>query len=48
MANLGLLDNGIKIRSMHLPDLFQDHDSQDKQYAEAELCADDIVRMVLK
>lgn len=48
MANLGLLDNGIKIRSMHLPDIFQDHDTQDKQYADAELCADDIVRMVLK
>lgn len=48
MANLGLLDNGIKIRSLHLPDIFQDHDTQDKQYAEAELCADDIVRMVLK
>lgn len=48
MANLGLLDNGIKIRSMYLPDIFQDHDTQDKQYAEAKLCADDIVRMVLK
>jgi 1-deoxy-D-xylulose-5-phosphate synthase len=48
MANLGLLDNGIKIRSMHLPDIFQDHDTQDKQYTEAELCADNIVRMVLK
>jgi 1-deoxy-D-xylulose-5-phosphate synthase len=48
MANLGLLDNGIKIRSMHLPDIFQDHDTQDKQYAEAGLMADDIVRMVLK
>jgi 1-deoxy-D-xylulose-5-phosphate synthase len=48
MANLGLLDNGIKIRSLHLPDIFQDHDTQDKQYAEAKLCADDIVRMVLK
>lgn len=48
MANMGLLDNGIKIRSMHLPDLFQDHDTQDKQYTEAELCAADIVRMALK
>lgn len=46
MANLGLLDNGIKIRSMHLPDLFQDHDTQDKQYTEAGLMADDIVRII--
>lgn len=45
-ANLGLLDSGLKIRTMHLPDIFQDHDAQDKQYAEAGLCAADIVRMV--
>lgn len=48
MANLGLLDNGIKVRSMHLPDIFQDHDTQDKQYQDAHLCAADIVRMVTK
>jgi len=48
MANLGLLDGGLKIRSMHLPDIFQDHDTQDKQYQDAHLCAADIVRMVTK
>lgn len=48
MANLGLLDSGLKVRTMHLPDTFQDHDTQDKQYAEAELCAADIVRMATK
>lgn len=48
MANLGLLDNGIKVRTMHLPDIFQDHDTQDKQYQDAHLCAADIVRMVTK
>ena len=48
MANLGLLDGGLKVRTMHLPDTFQDHDTQDKQYAEANLCAADIVRMVTK
>jgi len=46
MANMGLLDNGLKIRSMHLPDLFQDHDTQDKQYAEAGLIAEDIVNII--
>ena len=35
MANNGLLDNGLKLRSMTLPDFYQDHDSQDRQYAEA-------------
>ena len=48
MANLGLLDNGIKIRSMHLPDIFQDHDTQDKQYVEAGLMAEDIAKLILK
>ncbi len=35
MANNGLLDSGLKLRSMTLPDFYQDHDSQDRQYAEA-------------
>lgn len=48
MANLGLLDGGLKVRSMYLPDIFQDHDTQDKQYQDAHLCAADIVRMVTK
>lgn len=47
-ANLGLLDKGLKIRTMHLPDVFQDHDTQDRQYAEAKLCAEDIVKMATK
>lgn len=48
MANLGLMDGGLKIRTLHLPDIFQDHDTQDKQYAEAGLCAANIARMVTK
>jgi 1-deoxy-D-xylulose-5-phosphate synthase len=48
MANLGLLDGSLKVRTMHLPDIFQDHDTQDKQYQDAHLCAADIVRMVTK
>ncbi|MGZ3250577.1 MAG: transketolase C-terminal domain-containing protein, partial [Croceibacterium sp.] len=43
----GLLDAGLKIRTMRLPDLFLDQDAPDKQYDEAHLNAADIVDMVL-
>jgi 1-deoxy-D-xylulose-5-phosphate synthase len=43
----GLLDAGLKIRTMRLPDIFQDHDSPDKQYEEAGLTAPHIVKTVL-
>jgi 1-deoxy-D-xylulose-5-phosphate synthase len=43
----GLLDAGLKIRTMRLPDAFQDHDSPDKQYDEARLNAPHIVETVL-
>ena len=44
----GLIDAGLKIRTMRLPDLFQDHDAPDKQYDEAGLNAPQIVETVLK
>ncbi|MCZ8019095.1 1-deoxy-D-xylulose-5-phosphate synthase [Novosphingobium sp.] len=44
----GLLDAGLKIRTMRLPDTFQDHDAPDKQYDEAGLNAPQIVEAVLK
>ena len=44
----GLLDAGLKIRSMRLPDSFQDHDKPDRQYDEAGLNAPHIVDTVLK
>lgn len=44
----GLLDAGLKIRTMRLPDLFQDHDAPDKQYDAAGLNAPQIVATVLK
>jgi len=44
----GLTDAGLKIRTMRLPDLFQDHDSPDKQYDAAGLNAPQIVETVLK
>ena len=44
----GLTDAGLKIRTLRLPDLFQDHDSPDKQYELAGLNASGIVDCVLK
>src|SRR6478735_4734468 len=44
----GLLDAGLKIRTMRLPDLFQDHDAPDKQYDHAGLNAPQIVDTALK
>jgi 1-deoxy-D-xylulose-5-phosphate synthase len=44
----GLVDAGLKIRTMRLPDLFQDHDKPEKQYDEARLNAPHIVETVLK
>ncbi|MBC2670040.1 1-deoxy-D-xylulose-5-phosphate synthase [Novosphingobium piscinae] len=43
----GLTDAGLKIRTMRLPDLFQDHDSPDKQYDVARLNAPHVVETVL-
>ncbi|WP_419807398.1 1-deoxy-D-xylulose-5-phosphate synthase [Sphingomonas sp.] len=43
----GLTDAGLKIRTMRLPDRFQDQDKPEVQYAEAGLDADAIVRTVL-
>ncbi|CAN5181700.1 1-deoxy-D-xylulose-5-phosphate synthase [soil metagenome] len=44
----GLIDGGLKLRTLRLPDVFQDHNSQDRQYAEAGLDANAIVETVLK
>jgi len=44
----GLIDGGLKLRTMRLPDIFQDHDKPDVQYADAGLDADAIVETVLK
>jgi 1-deoxy-D-xylulose-5-phosphate synthase len=43
----GLTDAGLKIRTLRLPDMFQDHDSPDKQYEAAGLNAPHIVETVL-
>src|SRR6476469_5743187 len=44
----GLVDAGLKMRTMRLPDRFQDHDNPRKQYDEAGLNAPQIVETVLK
>ncbi|HJS84239.1 MAG TPA: 1-deoxy-D-xylulose-5-phosphate synthase [Acetobacteraceae bacterium] len=43
LAWKGLLDRGLKVRPMVLPDIFIDHDSQAKQLAVARLTPKDIV-----
>jgi 1-deoxy-D-xylulose-5-phosphate synthase len=47
-SDLGLMDAGLKIRTMRLPDIFQEHDSPQKQYDDAGLNAPQIVETVLK
>ncbi|MBX3554206.1 MAG: 1-deoxy-D-xylulose-5-phosphate synthase [Pseudolabrys sp.] len=47
LAKEGALDNGLKIRPMVLPDIFQDHDSPAKMYERAGLDARGIVTTVL-
>jgi len=44
----GLIDAGLKLRTLRLPDIFQDQDSPQKQYDEAGLNAPHIVETVLK
>jgi len=44
----GLIDAGLKLRTMRLPDMFQDQDNPAKQYDEAGLNAPHIVETVLK
>jgi 1-deoxy-D-xylulose-5-phosphate synthase len=47
-SDLGLTDAGLKIRTMRLPDSFQDQDKPEKQIEEAGLDAAGIVDTVLK
>ncbi|MET0364377.1 MAG: 1-deoxy-D-xylulose-5-phosphate synthase, partial [Sphingobium sp.] len=44
----GLIDAGLKLRTKRLPDVFQDQDKPEKQYADAGLDAAGIVDTVLK
>jgi 1-deoxy-D-xylulose-5-phosphate synthase len=44
LAEHGMLDNGLRVRSMVLPDVFLDHDSPNAMYARAGLDAKGIVK----
>jgi 1-deoxy-D-xylulose-5-phosphate synthase len=48
LASEGALDAGLKVRTMHLPDVFQDQDAPAAQYAEAGLNAEHIAATALK
>ncbi len=47
LAEAGLLERHLKVRSMVLPDFYIDHDKPDKMYGMAGLAADGIVAKVL-
>ncbi|MEO0320159.1 MAG: 1-deoxy-D-xylulose-5-phosphate synthase, partial [Pseudomonadota bacterium] len=47
LANNDLLGGGLKIRTLTLPDTFQDQAKPEEQYAEAQLTAKDIVKRSL-
>jgi 1-deoxy-D-xylulose-5-phosphate synthase len=44
----GLIDGGLRLRTLRLPDMFQDQDKPETQYADAGLDAEAIVETVLK
>jgi 1-deoxy-D-xylulose-5-phosphate synthase len=46
-SDQGLIDAGLKLRTMRLPDIFQDHEKPERQYEEAGLDADAIIATVL-
>jgi len=48
LAESGLLDRGLKVRTMNLPDVFLDHDKPDRLYAKAGLDAKAIVAKALE
>jgi 1-deoxy-D-xylulose-5-phosphate synthase len=47
LAEAGALEHGLKVRTLALPDIFQDHDKPDRQYAQAGLDAKSIVTTAL-
>lgn len=46
LARTGLLDGGLKVRTLTLPDIYQDHNKPEAMYAQAGLDAAGIVRTV--
>jgi 1-deoxy-D-xylulose-5-phosphate synthase len=47
-SDTGLIDSGLKLRTLRLPDIFQEQDKPEQQYADAGLDAAGIVETVLK
>jgi 1-deoxy-D-xylulose-5-phosphate synthase len=47
LADRGVLDRGLKVRTMVLPDIFQDHDKPEAMYVKAGLDAEGIVKTTL-
>ena len=48
LSDQGLTDGGLKVRTMTLPDIYQDHDSPAKMYDEARLNAPHIVETAMR
>ena len=48
LAERGALDRGLKVRTLTLPDIFQDQDKPEIMYAQAHLDSEAIVRTALK
>ncbi|WP_370236884.1 MULTISPECIES: 1-deoxy-D-xylulose-5-phosphate synthase [Henriciella] len=48
LAETGALDSGLKIRTLHLPDIFQDQDKPELMYAEAGLDARSIAARAIE
>ncbi|MFN9926199.1 MAG: transketolase C-terminal domain-containing protein, partial [Phenylobacterium sp.] len=48
LAEHGALDRGLKVRTLTLPDVFQDQDKPEAMYAQAGLDAEGIARSALR
>ncbi len=48
LSERGLLDHGLRIRTLTLPDIFQEHDSPEKMYIQAGLDARSIAAQAIK
>jgi 1-deoxy-D-xylulose-5-phosphate synthase len=48
LAEHGLLDKGLRVRTLHLPDIFQDHDKPEKMYEQAGLDARSIAARAIQ
>ncbi|MBT7582672.1 MAG: 1-deoxy-D-xylulose-5-phosphate synthase, partial [Kordiimonadaceae bacterium] len=47
LSNEGLMEQGLKVRTLKLPDIFIDQDSPDEMYKTAGLTSEDIIKTAL-